>query len=104
MPGQSKVSIFNSRITRDRFEFERTRVSCYGYPILEMGGFAGELPRKFLSFYCLEAEPNELRDSNAEETESYPELPQRSESEIVVIEGTETFSDKKTGSVTSHRC
>ena len=54
-----------------------------------MGEYAGELPRKFISFHCLEKESNELKDSNIERTEKYPDLPQRSESEIVVIAETE---------------
>ena len=59
-----------------------------------MGECAGELPRKFISFHFLENESNVLRDRNTEGTENYPDLPQRSESEIVVIEETE-FSPTK---------
>ena len=47
-----------------------------------MGEHAGESPRKFISFHCLENESNELKDSNTEGTENFPELPQRSESDV----------------------
>ena len=60
----------------------------------EMGQYAGELPRKFISFHCLENEANVLKDRNTEGTENYPDLPQRSESAIVVIEETETSPTK----------
>ena len=60
----------------------------------EMGEYAGELPRKFFSFHCLENESNVLKDHNTERTENYRELPQRSEVEIVVIEKTETSPTK----------
>ena len=59
-----------------------------------MGEYAGELPRKFISFHCLENESNVLKDHNTERTENYPDLPQRSEVEIVVIEETETSPTK----------
>ena len=59
-----------------------------------MGEYAGELPRKFISFHCLENESNVLKDHNSEGTENYPDLPQRSEVEIVVIEETETSPTK----------
>ena len=59
-----------------------------------MGEYAGELPRKFFSFHCLENESNVLKDQNTEGTENYPDLPQRSEVEIVVIEETETSPTK----------
>ena len=59
-----------------------------------MGEFASELPRKFISFHTLESESNELKDSNTEGTENYPDLFQRSESEIVVIEETKTSPSK----------
>ena len=55
-----------------------------------MGEYAGELPRKFISFHCLENESKVPKDHNTEGTENYPDLPQRSEVEIVVIEETET--------------
>ena len=60
----------------------------------EMGEYAGELPRKFFSFHCLENESNVLKDCNTEGTESNPDLPQRSDSEIVVNEETETSPSK----------
>ena len=59
-----------------------------------MGEEAGELPRKFISFHCLENESHVLRDRNIEGTEKYPDFPHRSESEIAVIEGTETSPTK----------
>ena len=59
-----------------------------------MGDYAGGLPRKFISFHCLENESNVLKDHNPEGTENYPDLPQRSEVEIVVIEETETSPTK----------
>ena len=60
----------------------------------EMGEYAGELPRKFISFHCIENESNVPKDQNTEETENYPDLPQRSQVEIVVIEETETSPSK----------
>ena len=59
-----------------------------------MGEYAGELPRKYISFHCLENESNVPKDHNTEGAEKYPDLPQRSEVEIVVIEETETFPTK----------
>ena len=59
-----------------------------------MGEYAGELPRKFISFHCLENGSNEPKDHNTEGTENYPDIPQRSEVEIVVIEVTETSPTK----------
>ena len=81
-------------ITRDRFEFERTRVSSLRISGFEMGEYAGEMPRKFISFHCLENESNVPKDHNTEGTENYPDLPQRSVVEIVVIEETETSRTK----------
>ena len=95
MLGQSNFSLFTITITRDRFEFERTRVSSLRISGFEMGEYAGELPRKFISFHCLENESNVPKSYNTEETENYPDLPQRSEVEIVVIEETETSPSKK---------
>ena len=103
MLGQSKFSLFTSRITRDRFKFERTRVSSLRISGFEMSEYAGELPRKFISFHCLENECNVPKDHNTEGTENYPDLPQNSEVEIVVIEETETSPTKKSGSVASDR-
>ena len=60
-----------------------------------MGEYAGELSRKFIGFHCLENESNVLKDHNTEGTENYPDLPQRSEVEIVVIEETETSPTKR---------
>ena len=59
-----------------------------------MGEYAGELPRKFISYHCLENESNVPKDHSTEETENYPDLPQRSNVEIVVIEETETSPTK----------
>ena len=59
-----------------------------------MGEYAGELPRKIISFHCLENESNVPKDHNTEGTENYPDLPQRNEVEIVVIEETETSPTK----------
>ena len=92
--GQSNFSLFTSRITRDRFKFERTRFSSLRISGFEMGEYAGELPRKFISFHCLEKESNVPIDHNTEGTENYPDLPHRSEVEIVVIEETETSPTK----------
>ena len=94
MLGQSKFSLFTRTITRDRFKFERTRVSSLRISGLEMGEYAGELPHKFISFHCLENESNVPKDHNTEGSESYPDLPQRSEVEILVIEETETSPTK----------
>ena len=59
-----------------------------------MGEYAGKLPRKFISFHCLENESNLPKDRNTEGAENYPDLPQRSGVEIVVIEETETSPTK----------
>ena len=59
-----------------------------------MGEYAGDLPRKFFNFHCLENEFNVPNDRNTEGTENYSDLPQRSEVEIVVIEETETSPTK----------
>ena len=94
MLGQSNFSLFTIRITRDRFESERTHVSSLRISGFEMGEYAGELPLKFISFHCLENESDVPKVHNTEETENYPDLPQRSEVEIVVIEETETSLSK----------
>ena len=87
-------SLFTSRITRDRLEFERTRVSSLRISGIEMSEYAGKLPRTFISFHCSENESNVPKDHNTEGTENYPDIPQRSEIEIVVIEETETSPTK----------
>ena len=92
--GQSNLSLFTSRITRGRFKFERTRASSLRISGFEMGEYAGELPRRFISFHCLENESNVPKDDNTEGTENVPDLTQRSEVEIVVIEETETSPTK----------
>ena len=60
----------------------------------EMGEYAGELPRKFISFHCLESESNVPKDHNNEESENYPDFPQRRGVKIMVIEETETSPSK----------
>ena len=70
--------------------FERTRASAYGYPVFEMGECAGMLPRKFISFHCLENESNEQKESNTERTENFPDLPRRSESDGECSDGGES--------------
>ena len=47
-----------------------------------MGEHAGLLPRKFISFHYLENETNEPKESNNEGAENFPDLPQRSESDV----------------------
>ena len=90
LPGQSTFSLFTIRSTRDRFEFERTRVSSYGYPVSEMGEYAGMLPRKFISFHCLQNESNETQESNTEGTENFLDLPRGSESDVECSVGGES--------------
>ena len=94
MLGQSNFSLFTGRIARDRFEFERTRVSSLRISGFETGEYAGKLPREFIRFHCLENESNVPKDHNTDGTENYPDLPERSEVEIVVIEETETSPTK----------
>ena len=84
-PEQFFSLLFTSRKTRDRFEFERTRVSSYGYLVFGMR----MLPRKFISFHCLENKSNELKESNTERTENFPDLPRRSESDVKCSDGGE---------------
>ena len=59
-----------------------------------MGEYAGELPRRFISFHCLQNESNVPKDHNTERNENHPDLPQRSKVEIVVIEETENSPTK----------
>ena len=94
MLGHSKLSLFTNRITRDRIEFERTRASASGHTVFEMGECAGELPRKFISFYFSENESNEMKGSNTEGTEKILDLPQKRESEIAFFKKTETSPTK----------
>ena len=89
-----QVFLFTSGITRDRLKFERTRVSSLRISGFEMGEYAGELPRKFICFHCLENESNVPKNLNIEGTENYPDVPQRSEEEIKVIEKTEASPTK----------
>ena len=60
----------------------------------EMGEYAGESPRKFISFHCLENESNVPKGCNTEESENYSDLPRRSGVEIVMIEETGTSPSK----------
>ena len=90
MPGQSKISPFSSRILGHRYEFERNPVSSYGYLVFGMGEKADDVPRKFISFHCLEKESNENKESNAEGAGNYPDLPQRNEMDFFMIEETGT--------------
>ena len=55
-----------------------------------MGEYAGMLPRKLISFHCLENESNELKDSNTEGPENFPDLPRRSESDSECSDGGES--------------
>ena len=90
MLDQSNFSLFTIRRTRDRFKFERTPASSYGYPVFELGEDAGMLPRKFISFHCLENESNEQKGSNTEGTENFPDFPRRSESDGECSDGGES--------------
>ena len=55
-----------------------------------MGEYAGMLPGKYISFHCLENESKELKESNTEGTENFPDLPQRSESDVECSVGGES--------------
>ena len=90
MLGHSNFSLFTIRRTRDRIRFERTRASANGYPVFQKGEYAGMLPRKFISFHCLEKESNEQKKSNTEGTENFPDLPRRSESDAECSDGGES--------------
>ena len=59
-----------------------------------MGEYAGMLPRKFISFPCLERESNEQKGSNTEGTDNFPDLPQGSESDGDCSDGGES-SEKR---------
>ena len=74
--------------------FERTRASPNRFPVFEKGEYAGVLPRKFISFHCLENESNEPKESNTERTENFPDFLQRSESDVVCVGGGES-SEKR---------
>ena len=94
MLGQSNFFLFTSRITRDRFEVDQMRASAYGHPVFERREYAGELPREFISFHCLENKSNVLKGINTEGTENFPELPQTSEVETVIVAETENSPTK----------
>ena len=89
------LSVLTIRITRERFESERTRNSAEGRSVCEMGRNAGVLPRKFFSFHCLENESNELNGSNTEGAENSPDLPRTSDLETVVVARTEISPTKR---------
>ena len=55
-----------------------------------MGEYDGMLSRKYISFHCLENECNELKESNTEGTENFPDLPRRSESDVECSDGVES--------------
>ena len=65
-----------------------------GYPVSKWANMLANCHVNFFSFHCLENESNVPKDRNTEGTENYPDLPQRSEVEIVVIEETETSPKK----------
>ena len=90
MLGQSNFSLFTNKRTHDRFKFERTRASAYGYPVFEMREYVGMLPGKFISFHCLENESNEQKESKTEGTENFPDLPRRSELDAECSDGGES--------------
>ena len=48
----------------------------------EMDEFACELPRKFISFHCLENNSNEPKDSNTEVADNFPDPPERNKSDV----------------------
>ena len=52
-----------------------------------MGEYAGMLPRKFISFHCLENESNEQKGCNTEGAENFLDLPRRSESDSECSDG-----------------
>ena len=53
------------------------------------------LPRKFISFLCLENESNEQKKSNTEETENFPDLPRRSEPDGECSDGSESLAKRR---------
>ena len=55
-----------------------------------MGENAGMLPRKFISFHCLENESEEPKESNAEATVNFPDHPRKSESDVECSVGGES--------------
>ena len=71
-----QFSLFTCRITRDRIEFERTRVSSYGYPVSKWAKMLACCHGNFFSFHCLENESNEPKDSKTEGTENFPDFPE----------------------------
>ena len=90
MLGQSNFSLFTFRRTRGRFEFKQPRASAYAYPVVEMGEYAGKLPRKIISVHCLENESNEQKGCNAGGAENFPDLPRRIESDGECSDGGES--------------
>ena len=63
------------------------------------GEYAGELPRKFISFHCLENESNEKDGSITETVENLPELPLTNKLETVIIKETETSPAKSSAAL-----
>ena len=59
-----------------------------------MGEYAGEFPRNFISFRCLENEYNEEGARNTEDVKNFPNLPEASELETVLVDETENFPSK----------
>ena len=55
-----------------------------------MGKNAGELPRKFISFHCLENESNGQKRSDTQGTENFPDLLRISESDAECSDGDES--------------
>ena len=54
-----------------------------------MGEYDGELPRKFISFHCLDNDSDELTNNNTEWTENFPDLHSTSHVETVIVVETE---------------
>ena len=55
-----------------------------------MGEYAGILPRKIISFHCLENESNEQKGCNIKGAENFPDLPRRSQSDGEYSDGGES--------------
>ena len=66
----------------------------YGYPVLKWANVLANCHVNLSALHCLENESNVPTDHNTEGTENFPDLPQRSEVEIVVIEETKTSPTK----------
>ena len=66
----------------------------YGYPVSKWANMLANGHVNLLASIVLENESSVPKNHNTEGTENYPDLPQRSEVEIVVIEETETSPTK----------